>query len=428
MNLSLKRKKSIKTFSELQSVIPSGVNSPVRSGLAVGISPLIVDHGVGDTLVDVDGHTYVDYCCSWGALIHGHAHPYVVNNVQHQVTRGMSFGACSPLEERLARKVIDAVPSIEKVRFVSSGTEATMTAARLARGFTNRDVIVKFDGNYHGHADLFLTKAGSSAMSTSAGIPKDAVKHTVSLRYNDVAECRQFLLDPKNRNYIAAVIVEPIAGNMGVIPASQKFLTMLREVTHAIGALLIFDEVITGFRVDRGGAQALYKIQPDITCLGKIIGGGMPAAAVGGPAEIMDVLAPQGNVFQAGTLSGNPLAMEAGYQTLLLLESPSIYGDLQRKADIITQPVQEHFESLGLEACLQQVGSMFSIFFGVTKVSSKEDLTSLDTDTFARFFQALFHSGIFIPPSPYESWFISTVHTEEHLEKTRDAIIDFVEH
>ncbi|NGX58858.1 MAG: hypothetical protein K940chlam3_01766, partial [Chlamydiae bacterium] len=351
-----------------------------------------------------DGNSYIDYCCSWGALIHGHAHPVILQAVQQRMTKGTSFGITTEIEERLARKIVELVHSIEKVRFVSSGTEATMSAVRLARGFTHRKIIVKFDGNYHGHADSFLIKAGSGvtelAESSSAGIPKELVKYTVSLPYNELDSTREFLLNPTYRDDIAAVILEPIAGNMGVVPGKPEFIQLLRETTEKIGALLIFDEVITGFRVALGGAQSLYQTKPDLTCLGKIIGGGFPAAAFGGRAEIMDYLAPNGPVYQAGTLSGNPVAMEAGLQAIMLLQEPGFYKELERKANIITRD---------LPVPVKQVGSMFS----------------LSVEPFPPFFRFLYERGIYIPPSQYESWFVSSAHQDSHLEMMRDAILEW---
>ena len=349
---------------------------------------------------------------------------------QKQVARGMTFGITTEVEGKLARTVTELMPSIEKIRFVSSGTEATMTAARLARGYTNRPYIVKFSGNYHGHADFFLVQAGSgvfglNSTSSSAGIPDEIVKHTICLPYNDVDTCREFLLDLKNKETIAAVIIEPIAGNMGCVPATHEFLTMLRETTTQIGAVLIFDEVISGFRVGLDGAQGYYGITPDLTCLGKIIGGGFPAAAFGGKKEIMDCLAPLGNVYQAGTLSGNPVAMEAGLKALQMIQKRGFYDELARKTNIITKPIQDFFESRNMNCCLQQVGSMFTIFFGAKKIANMDDAKKLDTEAFKMFFTYLIERGIYIPPSQHETLFISMAHTDAHLEKARDVILGY---
>ena len=425
------RPKSKKIYEDLCKVIPGGVNSPVRACQEIGQLPMVISHATKDIVVDVDGHSYIDYCCSWGALIHGHAHPTILDAVQKRMSMGTTFGITSSIEEQLASKVVELIPSIEKIRFVSSGTEATMSVARLARGYTNREIIVKFIGNYHGHADFFLVQAGSgvtglSPTSSSAGIPQEIVKHTLCLPYNDVETCRNVLNKSEYKDRIAAVILEPIAGNMGVIPAKPEFIQMLREETQKIGALLIFDEVITGFRVGLRGAQEFYGIQPDLTCLGKIIGGGFPAAAFGGRQEIMDHLAPLGKVYQAGTLSGNPIAMEAGLQSINLLLKNGFYQDLERMSGIIIDPVKETIKKKRLKACVQHVGSMFTIFFGKEKVESMEDAKSLDLETYKKFFKFLFAKGVYIPPSQYEAWFISSAHETKNLETTRDLILDFL--
>lgn len=418
-------------FRQLQQLIPGGVNSAGRAFKAVKRAPLIADRGKGAILTDVDGKQYIDYCGSWGALIHGHAHPRIVGAATAAVAKGSSFGLSCPLEEQLARLVITCVPSVEQIRFVSSGTEATMSAARLARGFTGRSTIVKFTGNYHGHADFFLVQAGSavfglSPTSSSAGIPDDIVRHTACLPYNDLAAARHYLREHE----VAAVILEPIAGNMGVVPAKREFLQMLREETTRQGALLIFDEVISGFRVALGGAQELYGIIPDLTCFGKILGGGFPAAAFGGRRDIMQRLAPIGDVYQAGTLSGNPVAMAAGVESLSLLLQPDVYGTLARKTDLITQPVRDCFRTIkpgGRPACVQQVGSMFTLFFGVEVIESMEQAHHLNTDLFIELYDYLLARGIFIPPSPYEAWFVSMAHTEDQLAATRDALLAFLQ-
>ena len=418
-------------YNRLCKVIPGGVNSPVRAAKSINQLPLVIERGVKDLIYDVDGHAYIDYCGSWGALIHGHANPTILDAAKKRMDMGTSFGISSSIEEQIAYKVISIMDSIEKIRFVSSGTEATMSAVRLARGYTGRDTIIKFSGNYHGHADQFLVQAGSGVFgltptSSSAGVPADSVKHTVCLPFNDIETCRNYLRNSKHSSEIAAVILEPIAGNMGVVAATQEFMFMLREETQKIGALLILDEVITGFRVALKGAQYLYGVKPDLTCLGKIIGGGFPAAAFGGRSDIMDCLAPLGTVYQAGTLSGNPVAMEAGLQALKLLEVPGFYEELERKTAIITEPVKEAIHKKNIPACIQQVGSMFTLFFGRREVNSMEEAKHLDTEKFAKFFRYLFDQGIYIPPSQYESWFVSAVHEERHLEKTRDAILKFL--
>jgi glutamate-1-semialdehyde 2,1-aminomutase len=417
-------------YQRLCEVIPGGVNSPVRAFKAMEMAPLVAERGMADLIYDVDGHAYIDYCGSWGALIHGHAHPDILDAAYQQMVKGTTFGITSEIEGKLAQKIVEHVSSVEKVRFVSSGTEATMSAVRLARGVTGRQLVVKFTGNYHGHSDGFLVQAGSgvlglSSTSSSAGVPAESVRHTVSLPYNSVEQCREFLLDPLYREDIAAVILEPIACNMGVVPPSLEFLQMLRSITQEIGALLIFDEVITGFRVALGGAQALYNIQADLTCFGKIIGGGFPAAAFGGRRDVMDALAPLGKVYQAGTLSGNPVAMAAGLRALEMLEVDGIYEELARKTKIITQPVRELLERKGVNACVHQEGSLFTIFFGRKSVSNMDEALALDKQEFTRFFKHLFNKGVYAPPLQQEAWFVSTAHNEEHLERTRDVVMDY---
>lgn len=420
--------KSEQIYAKMRERIPGGVNSAGRAFKSVNRSPLIIERGWADCLTDSDGNTYIDYCGSWGALIHGHAHPQILEAVKRRMDDGTTFGLSCPVELQLAELIASCVPSIEQIRFVSSGTEATMSAARLARGFTGRSTIVKFTGNYHGHADLFLIEAGSGVFgltqtSSSAGIPSEAVQHTACLPYNDVETTRRFLRSEP----VAGVILEPVVANMGVVPARREFLQMLREETERQGALLIFDEVVTGFRLSLGGAQELVGIKPDLSCFGKIIGGGFPAAAFGGRREVMARLAPFGDVYQAGTLSGNPVAMEAGLQAIAMLQAPGVYGELARKADIIAVPVRERLKAKGIKACFQQVGSMMTLFFGKESIWSMEDAHHIDKKMFEKFFKYLLSQGIFIPPSPYEAWFISTVHQEQHLEKTRDHILAFID-
>ncbi len=417
--------KSKKIFEKSEEVIASGVNSPVRAFIGLGIDPMIVAKGEGDTITDVNGRTFIDYCMSWGALLHGHAHPEITRRVVERTQLGSSFGIATEEEERLARELVNGVKSLKQVRFVSSGTEAVMTAVRLARGFTGRPVVIKFNGNYHGHADPFLVKAGSGVSqvsndSSSDGVPQDSVKHTVSLPYNDMETFKHVMHDPFYSQFIAAVVLEPVAANMGVVPASRAFLECLRSETKRLGAVLIFDEVISGFRVAFGGAQKVYGIEPDLSCFGKIIGGGFPAAAFGGRKEIMDCLAPKGKVYQAGTLSGNPVAMEGGLATLELAKVDGFYEELKRKTEIITKPVREK------RVCIQEAVGMFTIFFGPQKVSSFEDLKDLDKERFKEYFCFMWDRGIYISPSPYEACFISSVHTDEHLEKTSDAILEFL--
>ncbi len=398
--------------------MPGGVNSPVRSFGAMGIAPMIVASGQGDTLVDADGNRYIDYCGSWGALILGHAHPAVVAAASAQMARGSTFGITTELEEQLARKVVELIPSVEKVRFVSSGTEATMTALRLARGWTGRSKIVKFAGHYHGHSDLLLVQAGSGVASlnpvaTSKGLAPGAIADTIVLPFNDVAALKAIGSD------VAAVILEPVAGNMGVVPAERPFMEALREVTEKSGALLIFDEVINGFRLGLQGAQGLYGVRPDLSCYSKILGGGFPIGAVGGRREILDQLAPLGQVYQAGTLSGNPVAAAAALATLEELVKPGFYEGLEAKTRFLVEPLQK----AGL--CVQQVGSMFTIFFGVERVRTRADLDRLDKERYAALFRYLFERGVYLPPHSNEAAFVSSAHTEEHLAQTRDLILEY---
>lgn len=423
-----KKSNSQRLFEQMSALLPGGVNSPVRSCQGLINPPLIVERGEGACVYDVDGNKFIDYCCSWGALIHGHAHPVILAAVAERMEKGTSFGISCSVEVKIASEIVQLISSIEKLRFVSSGTEATMTAVRLARAFTGRDLIIKFSGNYHGHSDSFLVQAGSGVMnlnssSSSSGVPDAFVSKTASLTYNDIGECRRFF---KHRGKeVAAVIVEPVAGNMGVVPPAKGFLSMLREETRSAGALLIFDEVITGFRVACGGAQAYYGIRPDLTCLGKVVGGGFPAAAVGGRADIMEMLAPLGPVYQAGTLSGNPIALEAGYQSLQLLKKEGVYQELQRKTSLVTEPVAAAIDSSGVNACLQQQGSMFTIFFGRKEVRNGYDAKAIETERFGRMFRYLFERGIYLSPSPHEACFVSLVHSDEELTITANHIVDF---
>lgn len=424
------RSQSEAVFNDLLGLIPGGVNSPVRSFKGLLETPLVAERGFQDLVYDVDGNSYIDYCMSWGTLIHGHAHPEIVKSAVDQIRKGSSFGLTTPYEAHLAKKIRDLVPSVEKVRFVSSGTEATMSALRLARGYTKRKLIVKFSGNYHGHVDLLLVKAGSGVYdlnreSTSLGVPLDAIGMTVSLPYNDEIAFKA-LMDSRG-DEVAAVIIEPIAGNMGVVLSHLSFLSLVRKLTSEKGALLIFDEVMTGFRVAKGGAQSLYKIRPDLTCFSKILGGGFPVGAFGGREEIMNILAPLGEVYQAGTLSGNPIAMRAGLKALELLDSPGFYEELDRKTRIITDPIEAFIYKKGLKVALQKAGSMFTLFFGVTKVETFADLEFLDKGKFKQFFIYLFERGILASPSQQEAWFVSNAHTEEHLETTRDICLEFLE-
>lgn len=424
------RPKSDLIYKQLCEVIPGGVNSPVRACRGLTNIPVVAEEAAEDLLYDADGNMYIDYCGSWGALIHGHAHPQIISSAIKRLQKGSSFGMTTAIEEKLARKVKEIVPSIEKIRFVSSGTEATMSAIRLARGYTQKKYIVKFVGNYHGHADSFLVKAGSGVAehcpsSSSAGIPPELVQFTLCIDYNDIDQLREVFANPLYRQQIAAVILEPITGNMGVVEAEPSFINEIFELCKANQSLVIFDEVMTGFRVSYGGAQEYYGVKPDLTTFGKIVGGGFPAAAFGGKKEIMDLLAPLGPVYQAGTLSGNPVAMEAGFQSLALL-SEQFYEELDKKTRLLTDPICQFFEQYPHIGCLQRVGSMFTIYLGVSKVKSFEDTKKCDDVMFKNFFCYLLNQGIYIPPLQIEAWFVSMAHTEEHLLKTKDCILQFL--
>jgi glutamate-1-semialdehyde 2,1-aminomutase len=417
------RTKSKSTYAALCEVIPGGVNSGARAFRGLDMTPLVVASAQGDTLTDVDGHSYLDLHASFGPLICGHSHPAVLDAVTRQLPHGLGYGMSCPLEEQLARRVVEWVPSIDKVRFVASGTEATLTAARLARGYTSRPLIVKFAGCYHGHADFFLVNAGSGVanlnQASSAGVPPELVASTICLPYNDPQAVRDAFRTHAER--IAAVIVEPIAGNMGVVPGTPEFLQTLRDETRQSGSLLIFDEVISGFRVARGGAQELYNITPDLTCLGKILGGGFPIGAFGGRHDIMDHLYPIGDVYQAGTLSGNPIAMAAGLATLDLLSKPNFYAELDQKAAVFAEPL------VNLpNVCLNRVGSMLTLFIGTTSVKNFSDVQALDPAHFRDFFRHLFDNGVFLPPSQFETWFISSVHCDTELHRAQNLILNFL--
>lgn len=421
----MQRSQSDSVYEALCSHLVSGVNSPVRSCRAVGMTPVVATKGEGPFLWDVDGHKYIDYCLSWGALIHGHAHPKIIEAICHRATLGTSFGVTTAGEGELAALICKHKPSIEKVRMVCSGTEATMSAIRLARGCTGRSKIVKFDGHYHGHSDGLLVQAGSGALGLAMrGVPPSIAQETFCLPFND-EEALRALFAAKGEQ-IACVIVEPIAGNMGVVPATKSFIASLRQETEKWGALLIFDEVITGFRLGLGGAQTLYGVTPDLTCLGKILGGGLPAAAFGGAREWMEQLAPLGTVYQAGTLAGNPLAVEAGIQALQLLSVPHFYEGLQEKADLLWGPVEAYIKEKKLKACVQRSASMGTLFFGLERVSNGQEAREADKTQFAHFFRFLLEKGIYIPPLQQEPWFLSTAHTDELLCFTSKVIVEFL--
>lgn len=421
------RAKSKEIYERACRVIPGGVNSPVRSFRHLKMHPLIVESGKGARIRDVDGNSYIDFCCSWGALILGHAPDKVVEGVCEQMHKGSSFGIATEIEEKIAAKIVSLIPSIEKIRFVSSGTEAGMTAMRLARGVTERPKIVKFTGHYHGHSDSLLIQAGSGVakinpMATSKGVNPNTIADTICLPFNDFDAVRALF---KNGQDIAAVILEPVTGNMGVVLPEKGFLELLREETTRNGSLLIFDEVITGFRLGLQGAQGLFGIDPDLTCLGKVIGGGFPVAAVGGKAKYLDCLAPLGAVYQAGTLSGNPVAMRGGLETLAIIEKKGFYEELNRRTNAMTEPLKNALAKKN--GCLQQAGSMFNIFFGLKNVRCKEDLKQLDEEMFIRFFQYLFERGIYISPSSHEAWFMTSAHTDADVEISVKTMIEFIE-
>ena len=416
--------RSQQLFEEAQKVIPGGVNSPARAFGPVGGDPRFIAKGHGSRVTDVDGNEYIDYVCSWGPLILGHAHPDVVAAIRQTSESGTSFGAPTEIEVKMARLVTEMVPSVEMVRMVNSGTEATMSAVRLARGVTDRPKIVKFEGCWHGHADSFLTKAGSSALTLGApdspGVPEGIAQNTINAPYNDLDAVKKIISE--NKGQIAAIIVEPVAGNMGVAPPKEGFLKGLREVTANEGIILIFDEVITGFRLSPGGAQQVYGVTPDLTTLGKIIGGGLPVGAFGGKREIMSHISPLGKrVSQAGTLSGNPLAMAAGHAVLQRLRRPGVYEELERKAKLLADGMSENVKKLGAKVCLNRVASMSTTFFTPGPVTDYASASSSDTKAFARYFRGMLDRGIYIAPSQFEAGFISLAHTDEDLAKTIQA-------
>lgn len=415
--------RSSELFAEAQQHIPGGVNSPVRAFRAVGGGPLFISSAKGAEITDADGRTYIDYVASWGPMILGHAHPEIVAAIQQAAARGTSYGAPTELEVEFAQEIKSALPSIEKVRLVSSGTEAVMSAIRLARGFTGRDKIVKFVGCYHGHSDALLAKAGSGiatfGLPDCPGVPAETVKHTLTLPFNDTTAVE--VLFKEIGSEIAAVVIEPVPGNMGCVLPKSGFLETLREVTRESGSLLIFDEVITGFRLGRGGAQALYNIKPDLTCLGKIIGGGLPVGAFGGRADIMNYLAPIGPVYQAGTLSGNPLAVTAGLAALKILKDESIYTKLQSKTAKLVAATNDAAKEAGIAVTINSIGSIFTCFFTEQEVVDWETAKVSDTTRFAKFFRAMLAEGIYMAPSQFEVGFVGTAHTDELLDRTATA-------
>ncbi len=415
----MKTEQSQQMFEQASRVIPGGVNSPVRACRSVGCDPLFIKSARGARITDVDDNEYIDFVCSWGPMIAGHAHPDIISAVQAAAESGTSFGAPTPAEISLADMVVEAVPSIDKVRFVNSGTEATMSAVRLARGYTGRDIVVKFDGCYHGHADSFLVKAGSGVATLgipgSPGVPEDIVRNTISIGYNNVDLLDRTLGDDSLD--IACVILEPVAGNMGCIVPDRAFLKRVRELTRERGIVLIFDEVITGFRLAYGGAQEYFGITPDLTCLGKIIGGGLPVGAYGGRSDIMDQIAPDGPVYQAGTLSGNPLAMAAGIATLKMLQKPGFYQELNDKSAECAGRLAEIGERADVDVRLNHIGSLMTAFFTDREVVDFDSAMTADTDRYALHFRNMLSQGIYLAPSQFEVAFISAAHDSHDLKK-----------
>jgi len=421
----MKMERSLNLFEEAQRYLVGGVNSPVRAFKSVGMEPLFIQKGKGSRVWDVDGNEYIDYVLSWGPLILGHANDQIVNAIK-QVDYGTSFGAPTELEIEMAKAVVDAVPSIEMVRFVNSGTEATMSAIRLARGYTGKKKIVKFEGCYHGHVDSLLVSAGSGVATLSIpgtpGIPEEFANLTIVLPYNNIDAVEETF--KKHGDDIACVIIEPVAGNMGVVAPSKEYHQRLREITKEYGALLIWDEVMTGFRLAYGGAQELYGIEPDLTTLGKVIGGGLPVGAYGGKREIMEYVAPVGPVYQAGTLSGNPLAMAGGLRQLQILKEKNPYPDLDRKGKKLEEGLRYLSEKYGIPATVNRVGSMITAFFTDKEVVDFETAKSSDLDRFAKFFRLMLEKGVYLAPSQFEAAFLSTAHSDEDIDETLNKAED----
>lgn len=412
-------------FARATQYIPGGVNSPVRAFRSVGLNPLYIDHGRGAHIFDVDGNEYIDFISSWGPLLLGHAHPKIQEAITRELSRGTSYGACNAREVEMAELICTKFfPSMERVRMVNSGTEATMSAIRLARGVTGREKILKFEGCYHGHADSFLISAGSGlatfGQTSSAGVTKHTAEDTLVAQYNDLSSVETLLQQYPDQ--IAAVILEPIMGNMGLIPPQPGFLQGLRQLTEQHGILLIFDEVISGFRAARGGAQELYGIRPDLTCLGKIIGGGLPVGAFGGRAELMERLAPMGDVYQAGTLSGNPLALAAGIAMLTELAEPTFYDRLEQRAQLFEGLLRPILDRYADRLSYNRVGSLSTIFFRPGGVASNAEAKTADTATYARYFRGMLERGIYLPPSQFECLFLSMAHTDEDFARTAAAL------
>ena len=418
-------RRSKELFEEAKKYIPGGVNSPVRAFKSVGGTPRFIAKAKGSHIWDVDGNEYIDYVCSWGPMILGHAHPSVIEAIKEQAEKGTSYGAPTELEVELAKMIVDLVPGVEKVRMVNSGTEATMSAIRLARGYTGRNKVIKFEGGYHGHVDALLVKAGSGlttfGVPTSPGIPEDFAKHTITVPFNDIDALKKVIDEVGND--VAAVIMEPVMANAGLIIPEDGYLEKVRELTAEKGIVLIFDEVITGFRLSLGGAQEYFGITPDLSCFGKIIGGGLPVGAFGGKKEIMDYLAPEGPVYQAGTLSGNPLAMVAGIATLKELQKEGVYESLRKKTEKLSEGLKEAARKAGIEdkLCFKRIESISIVYFTSKDVKNYQDALTSNTKAYAAFFQKMLEQGVYLAPSQFEVAFMSTAHTDEDIEKTIEA-------
>ena len=419
----MEHSKSLAAWQNSQQFIPGGVNSPVRNFSKVGRHPCFIERGNGSKIYDIDGNEYIDYLASWGPLILGHAHPSIVEAIGSAALDGTSFGAPTTLETELAEAIVNAVPSIERVRLVNSGTEATMSAIRVARGYTGRNKIIKIDGCYHGHVDYLLAKAGSGVatfgLSDSGGVPEDFARHTLTVPFNNPDAVKHAI--EANPDEIACLILEPIMGNMGIIPPREGYLNELRELTEEHGIVLIFDEVITGFRVAYGGAQTYYNVTPDMTCLGKIIGGGLPVGAYGGKRDIMRCVAPEGDVYQAGTLSGNPLAVTAGITTLKRLAEPGVYAQLENSAAALADGLAEATQQHGIDAWHSRVGSMLMLYFTPETVTDADGARTADTERYRQYFWGLMERGVYVAPSQFEAGFVSLVHSEEDIYKTVHA-------
>ncbi len=420
----MQHSKSKQLFDEAQKYIPGGVNSPVRAFRSVGLEPIFIERAEGSRVYDVDGNEYIDYICSWGPMILGHSNEAILSGIEEVIRKGTSYGVPSPMEVEMAKMIVEAFPSVDMVRMVNSGTEATMSALRLARAYTKRNKIIKFEGCYHGHSDSLLVKSGSGTLTfgvpTSPGVPEDTVRDTIVCDYNDISSVKAAFENSKDD--IACVIVEPVAGNMGVVPPKLEFLKGLRELCDKYGVVLIFDEVITGFRLAYGGAQEVFGVEADLTCFGKIIGGGLPVGAYGGKREIMELVSPLGPVYQAGTLSGNPLAMAMGYKCLSILkENKKIYEELEQKAIKLEKGLNSIIKELNIEAHVNRVKAMFSLFLCSGPVEGYSDVMRCDTSKFSSFFLEMLNRGILLPPSQFEAWFLSTAHTDADIDNTLKA-------